>query len=129
MNSITTEEEQAISGIALQLEEIFEHSEQAVYIYMDDINKVCNGTFATMLGYKSPKEWAAVKENFPDAFVSRKSQHTLISTYQAAMARFVGGTIQVTWKTKDGREVPTKTMLVPIRYGNQTMALHFIEEV
>jgi len=116
-----------LAAVAEQLSEVIDGSHQSVYIYLDDINKVCNRRFASLLGYKSPREWAIVKENFPDAFVSRQSQRTLISAYQDAMSKFVASTIKVTWKSKDGREVDTTTILVPFAYRGHTMALHFIE--
>jgi carbohydrate-binding DOMON domain-containing protein len=115
-----------LKGIHEQLADIFEGSEQAVYIYLDDINKACNKRFATMLGYSSPKEWAAVRESFPEAFVSSKDQTKLVSTYQKAMNSSVGSTIKVTWKKKSGGEVPTTTILVPIAFEGHKMALHFI---
>jgi hypothetical protein len=79
-----------------------------------------------MLGYSSPREWAAVKESFPEAFVSRKDQAKLVSTYQAATERLVGATISISWRKKNGGDVPTTTILVPIVFGGHRMALHFI---
>jgi hypothetical protein len=117
-----------ISGVADQLGDVLENSEQSVYVYLDDVNKVCNRNFSSLLGYSSPKEWSEVEENFPDAFVSRRSQQTLVSTYQAAVTKFVGSTIEVAWKRKDGKEVDTTTILVPIVYDGHAMALHFIDE-
>lgn len=115
-----------LEGVHEQFSDIFEGSEQAVYIYLDDMTKVCNKRFATMLGYSSPKEWAAVRESFPEAFVSSKDQTKLASTYQKAMNRSVGSTIKVTWKKKGGGEVTTTTILVPIAFEGHKMALHFI---
>lgn len=106
--------------------DILDESEQSVYIYLDDANKVCNKRFATLLGYDSPRDWAAVKENFPEAFVSPKDRRTLVSTYQKAMTSLVGSTISIRWKKKGGSEVPTTTILVPIIHGGHRMALHFI---
>jgi hypothetical protein len=115
-----------ITSVRQQLSAIFENSEQCVYIYLDDTNKVCNEKFASLLGYGSAKEWAAVKENFPDVFVSKNSQRTLIDAYQSAMQKFVGSQNNVTWKTKTGKDVKTTTILVPIVYDGVAMALHFI---
>ncbi len=97
-----------------------------MYIYLDDDNKVCNSNFAELLGYKSPNEWAKIRGNFPDLFVAKKSQKTLVSAYQNAMEKMVGSTISVTWKKKNGDEIETTTMLVPIAYDGHPMALHFI---
>jgi len=109
-----------------QFADIFDESEQSVYIYLDDVNKVCNKRFASLLGYASPKEWAAVKQNFPEAFVSRKDRAKLVSTYQKVVSTLVGSTISLRWMKKSGEEVPTTTILVPIVFEGHRMALHFI---
>ena len=118
--------QEIISKVRDQLAEVFDASEQCVYIYLDDMNKVCNKKFATLLGYPSPNEWASVKENFPEAFISPKDRRTQVSTYQKAMTDLVGSTISVSWRKKHGGEVPTTTILVPIVYDGHRMALHFI---
>lgn len=119
-------DQEVISGVRKQLDRIFSSSTQCVYIYYDDPYKVCNKNFATLLGYSSPEEWSAVKENFPDAFVSKESQTTLINAYRTAMEKFVGSVNKVTWKTKAGKPIPTTTILVPIMYDGESMALHYI---
>jgi hypothetical protein len=115
-----------IKRVREQFSDIFDESEQSIYIYLDDINKVCNKRFASLLGYASPKEWAAVKENFPEAFVSPKDRQTLISAYQKAVSGLVGSTVSVRWKKKGGGEAATTTILVPIVLEGHRMALHFI---
>ena len=62
--------EELIQGISRQMKSILEDSQQAIYIYLDDIHKVCNEKFASLMGYGSPEEWAKVKESF-EAFVER----------------------------------------------------------
>jgi len=106
--------------------DIFEESDQSVYVYLDDVNKACNKRFASLLGYTSPKEWAAVKENFPEAFVSPRDRRTLVSAFQDAMNKLTGSTISIKWKKKAGGEVPTTTILVPIIVDGHRLALHFI---
>jgi hypothetical protein len=121
--------DQVILGVYEQLSDVFENSAQSIYIYLDDKHKVCNGKFAALLGYATPNEWAAVGENFPDAFVSKDSQKTLISAYQASMEKFVGSVNNISWKTKTGRDVRTSTILVPIVYEGHAMALHFVSQM
>jgi hypothetical protein len=118
--------EEVIAGAADRLKEIFDKSRRSVYPYLDDLQKKCNQAFASLLGYRSPKEWSDVWETFPEAFVAAKSPQTLISAYQVAITNFLGSTIDVTWKRKDGKEVSTTTILVPIAFDGHTMALHFI---
>lgn len=120
--------EDVIKKVRDQLADIFDESEQSVYIYLDDLNKVCNDPFAKLLGYGSPEEWAGVKENFPEAFVSPQDRQRLVSTYQKAVDNLIGSTISVRWRKKKGGEVPTTTMLVPMIFEGHRMALHFITQ-
>jgi hypothetical protein len=120
--------EALVSGLLKQMKEIFENSEQAMYLYLDDVHKACNKRFADLLGYESPKAWAAGDEPFPLAFVASKSRRTLVSAYQDAMERFVGSTIDVTWQAKSGRTVESQVILVPIAYEGHLFALHFITQ-
>jgi len=109
-----------------QLADIFEKSDQSVYVYLDEKNKLCNKRFALLLGFASPSEWAAVKEDFAETFVSPKDRGTLVSAYQDAMDKLVGSTVSISWKKKGGKEVSTTTMLVPIVFEGHKMALHYI---
>ena len=118
--------EDILKGMYGQLKGLFDTSDQAMYIYQDDSKKACNDKFASMLGYGSAEEWAAVEENFPTAFVSEKSQNTLIGAYQDAMEKGTGASIEVEWKKKSKGTVRTNVILVPIEYGGHRMALHFV---
>jgi PAS domain-containing protein len=117
--------EQLIAGISEQMKAILDGSQQAVYIYLDNIHKVCNAKFASMLGYSSPEDWAMVEDAF-EVFVDPSSQETLASTYQRAMEKFIPGTIKVTWKKKTGGTVASTVVLVPIAFEDHLFALHFI---
>ncbi len=118
--------EELIEGISKQMKGILDSSEQAIYIYLDDIHKVCNGKFASLLGYPSPEEWAKVVGSFPELFVERSSQETLVTAYQQAMERMIPANIKVTWKKKSGGNISTSVVMVPITYDNHLFALHFI---
>lgn len=115
-----------LSELATELEPLLEESKQAIYVYLDDGNKVCNEKFAALLGYDSAAEWAEVEGSFPVLFVDEKSQDTLIETFQKAMQDLTASTITVHWKKKSGGTVETTVMLVPISYKNHVFALHFV---
>jgi carbohydrate-binding DOMON domain-containing protein len=117
--------EELIEGISKQMKGILDFSEQAVYIYLDDIHKVCNGKFASLLGYGLPEDWANVEDSF-EAFVDRSSQEILASAYHQAMEKLIPANISVTWKKKSGGTVATSVVLVPIAYNGHYFALHFI---
>ncbi len=108
--------------------EVLETSEQGVYVYLDDVHKLCNARFAGMLGYASPADWARVQRPFPDAFVAVQSHEALISAYQDAMERRIGSAFSATWKRQSGEGVDTQVILVPIAYQGHLLALHFVDE-
>lgn len=118
--------EAIMKGVREQFADIFDESEQSVYVYLDDANKACNKRFASLLGYASPKEWAKVERSFPEVFVQPKDRRTLVKAYESAMNSLVGSAISIIWKKKRGGEVSTTTILVPIVYEGHRMALHFI---
>ena len=109
-------------------QEIFDSSDQGIYAFLDDDSRICNEKFATMLGYKSSKEWSSVDTNgsFPDAFVAEGSQQTLVNAYQNAMESGTSATFQVTWKKKNKELVKTTVIIVPIMYQGHLLALHFV---
>jgi len=117
--------EELIEGISKQMKSILDSSDQAIYIYLDDIHKVCNGKFASLLGYRSPEEWTKVEDSFTE-FVDRSSQETLVKAYNLAMEKFIPSTIKVTWKKKSGGTVATSVVMVPIAYDDHIFALHYI---
>jgi hypothetical protein len=117
--------EELIAGISKQMKSILDSSHQAVYIYLDDIHKVCNIKFASLLGYRSPEEWAK-DENLLEATVERSSQETLVNAYNQATEKFIASNIKVTWKKKSGGTVATSVVLVPIAYNDHIFALHFV---
>jgi PAS domain-containing protein len=118
--------QELIAGISRQMRSILDSSQQAVYIYLDDIHKICNDKFAALLGYKSPEEWAMVEDSFPQVFVDPGSQETLVNAYNQAMEKLIPASIKVTWKKKSGGTVATSVVLVPIAYEAHIFALHFI---
>jgi hypothetical protein len=120
---------EVVQGVRDQLSSMFENSDQSIYIYLDDMHKVCNEKFSSLLGYSSPVEWAGVEKNFPEAFVLKESQKTLVGAYQNAMTKFIGSTNSITWKSKSGEPIRTTTILVPIAFKGHSLALHFISKL
>jgi hypothetical protein len=119
--------EELIGGAFEQLNEIFENSEQAIYLYLDDVHKVCNKKFASLLGYSSPDEWAMIEDPV-NATVASKSQETLVKAYRKAMEKMAGSAVKITWKKKNGGTADTTVIMVPIIYKDHLFALHFVSD-
>lgn len=116
-----------LGELASQLQPLLDSSDQAIYIYMDDENKVCNEKFASLLGYDSPEEWADVRDPFPMVFVDESSQDELIGAFQKGMQNMAASTFNVRWKKKSGGTADSTVILVPISYEGHLFALHFVE--
>jgi hypothetical protein len=89
--------EQLISGIAQQQKAILQDSNQAIYIYLDDVHKICNRKFSSMLGLKSPDEFAKV-EDMLNEFVDPKSQQAVVNAYQNTVNHGAGSTLGLSSK-------------------------------
>ncbi len=117
-----------MESVFSHVRKMFAQSDQAMYVYLDDLNKICNQKFATLLGYQSPEEWANLQEPFTSAFVDPKSQETLVTAYQNAMEKLMGSCIDIEWKKRSGKPVKTQVILVPFVFEDHLLALHFISE-
>ena len=127
MSSDQKHHEEVVYGLFRQLEEILNSSEQAIYIYLDDIHRICNDRFASLLGYDSSEEWTK-KEDFADLVADSKSLQNLNSAYQDAILKKIGSTINVKWKKKSKDTVETTVIIVPISYEQHLLTLQFISE-
>jgi PAS domain-containing protein len=120
--------QELISGIAEQLELILEKSKQAVYIYLDDVHKVCNENFAKMLGYKSAKEWADTEA--PLADVIEEDQKAVISAYQRAVEKFMADSLDVAMRNvKNNKLVKTRMIVAPMAYQGHIFSIHFLNQL
>ena len=111
-----------------QLKEIFDLSEQAIYLYLDDTGKVCNKRFATMQGYASPEEWVIVEDPL-GAGVDKSGQAVVYSAYTRAMEKLSASKIEVKLKKKTGETFDTSIIMVPIAYQGHLFALHYIDQI
>jgi len=117
--------EELVKGLYDQMKPILEGSEQPIFIYLDDNHKACNSKFATMLGFRSPQEWAQLM-GFLDPHVVEKSQETLTTAYFDAMNKMKASTIQLTFKKKGGGTVEATMILVPMYFQGHMFAVHFV---
>jgi hypothetical protein len=131
VNFLTSERkhhEDLVNGFYSQLKEIFDSSEQAIYLYLDDNHKVCNKKFAELHGYTSPEDWAKV-ENPLEAGVDKDSQAAVVSAYSKAMEKLCASKIDVKLKKKSGETFDASIIMVPLAYLGHLFALHFIDQL
>lgn len=120
--------EELVKGLCEQMKTVLDVSEQPIFIYLDDNHKACNNKFSSLLGFKSPQEWAAV-EGFLEPYVAEKSRDTLMNAYWNAMKKMVASTSQITFVKKGGGEVNSTVVLVPLPFQGHLFAVHFLTNV
>jgi hypothetical protein len=125
MSSEQKHHEELVDGFYNQLKEIFDSSEQAIYLYLDDNHKVCNKKFAQMQGFSSPEEWAKV-DNPLEVGVEKSSQDVIVSAYKNALEKLIASKINVELKTRTGRFFNASVIMVPVAYQGHLFALHYI---
>lgn len=116
-----------VEELSKQLKTLFENSDQAIYLYLDDTHKACNKKFSDLLGYKSPEDWQ--KNEYPVDDVAEEDQENTINAYMLASKKYHASTIRASVKKKDGSKVKTEVMFTPITYKGETFVLHFLTPI
>jgi hypothetical protein len=120
--------EELLNGITQEMKPILEKSGQAIYIYLDDSHKVCNKNFSDLLGYKSPKEWAAIEAPLSD--VIEADQQNVIDAYMKASEKMVASAVEVNFKNiKTSKIVKTKMLIAPVGHAGHIFTAHFLNKI
>ena len=105
---------------------VLESSKDAVYLWLDDQNMVCNDKCARLWGYKSPAEWAKAGA-FLDTLVAAPDQEMFANNYQTHIGNLAGPVrFKFKAKKKDGTTFAAETDMIPISYGGHAVAYHFV---
>jgi PAS domain-containing protein len=119
--------EEAIEWASKELRDIMERSEHGIYIYACDTHTVCNEKFAKMLGLGSPEEWGSADgESLVDKYLAPASAAKVVDAYWQAMEDRLPSSVDVTLRPKGGGRLRANIVLLPFRYKDQDLALHFI---
>jgi hypothetical protein len=120
--------EELINGISEQLALILKKSKQAVYIYLDDTHKVCNEKFASLLGYKSAKDWAAI--HMPLSDVDEADQDRVVAAYENATDKFMASSLDIALRNiKTNKLIKARMIIVPMVYMGHVFAIHFLSQI
>jgi len=120
--------ETLIKGIAKEQKPILDKSGQAVYIYLDDPHKICNKKFATLLGYKTVKEW--VDNETPLDDVIEKDQSKVVEAFTRAWEKLEASSLTATLKNvKTGDLIKARLFVAPLVYEGHVFVIHFVENI
>jgi hypothetical protein len=120
--------EDLVKGIMEQMKPVLEKSSQGIYLYLDDSHKVCNKKFADMLGYKSPKEWAATEAPLSD--VIEADQDAVIKAYMDASEKMTAGAVEVRFKNiKTEKTTKVRMIIAPVGFGGHVFTAHYLSKI
>lgn len=120
--------EDLVKGITAQLKPVFAKSEQAIYIYLDDVHKACNRKLAQLLGYKSAREWAKMEAPLSD--VVEDDQQAVIAAYERASERMVASALEVRVRNiQTGETIKTRMIMAPVSFSGEIFVIHFLSPV
>ena len=123
-----SEPEDIIRELAEQFRSIMEQSPDGVYLWLDETHKVCNERLAKLFGF-TIEQWSATQP-FLDNFVAEEDRRMFSWNYHnrvAALAFPV--TFRFRGMRKDGSTFPAETDMIPISYGGEALAYHFVRQV
>lgn len=125
---MTKSPSEALEGLARNLQPIFDHSSDGVYIWFDETVKTCNDRLAKLFGY-TVAEWEATTD-FAHTFVADEDRGPYVWNYQN---RVHGKTVPTTFRfkglRKDGSTFDAETDMIPLAYEGHVVAYHFVREV
>ena len=123
-----SEPEDIIRELAKQFRPVMEQSPDGGYLWLDETHKVCNERLAKLFGF-TVEQWSATQP-FLDNFVAEEDRRMFSWNYHnrvAALAFPV--TFRFRGMRKDGSTFPAETDMIPISYGGEAVAYHFVRQV
>ncbi|MHC1784580.1 MAG: PAS domain-containing protein [Anaerolineaceae bacterium] len=127
-NQPEADHELMLREMADQFGPLFERSPLGVYLYVDDIHKICNQHMARMHGM-TVEEWRSAP-TFLDDFIVEEDREMYARHYQHNVA---GLSHPVTFEfrglRKDGSSFKAETDMIPLCWQGHPVAYHFVREV
>ena len=111
-----------------QFQPMFKNSSDGIYLYLDEVHKVCNERLAAMFGL-TVAEWEAM-EGFVNKHAAERDQAMIVDNFQRHIhesltpARFRFKAIR-----KDGSTFTAETDMIPLPWRGEMVAFHFVREV
>jgi len=119
---------QILRELKEQFKPLFQNSQEGVYLYIDEVHKICSEKFARMFGL-TVKEWEEM-EGFVNKHAVEKDQELIINNYHSHIHQsLTPAHFQATVIRKDGSKFKVEIDMIPIPWRGEVLALHFFREV
>jgi PAS domain-containing protein len=119
---------EVLEALADHFRPLMEHSPDGVYLWLDEMHKVCNERLAALFGC-TVQEWCAVP-SFLASFIAEDDQENYGWHYQQHVARLAYPvTFRFRGRRKDGTAFAAETDMIPISFAGHAVAYHFVRRV
>jgi PAS domain S-box-containing protein len=119
------EHERILKELAEHFKPLFEQSPEGIYLYLDEVHKICNQRFAAMFGL-TVEEWQGM-DGFVNKHVADRDQDMMIRSYHEHIhqsltpARFRMQAVR-----KDKTKFNVEVDMIPLPWRGEMVALHFV---
>lgn len=111
-----------------QFRPMLDKSPEGIYVYIDEVHKICNERLARMFGL-SVLEWEDM-EGFVNRHVAEGDQDKVIETYHRHIHQeLTSARLQARGVRKDGSTFAFEMDMIPFPWRGEMLALHFVREV
>jgi PAS domain S-box-containing protein len=111
-----------------QMQPMFDKSPEGIYLYIDEVHKICNQRFARMFGL-TVDEWEKM-EGFVNSHAAESDQEMIVRNYQKHIQ---GDMTPVRFRfkgvRKDRSTFNCELDMIPFPWRGEMLALHFAREV
>ena len=127
-DAVRMEHGDIMQELAEQFQPVFQNSPDGVYLWLDEIHKVCNERLARMFGL-TVEEWRDTQP-FLGSFVAEEDQELFSWNYQNRVATSAFPvTFRFRGRRKDGSTFAAETDMVPLTWRGHPVAYHFVREI
>ena len=117
-----------LKEISEQFQPLFQKSPDGIYIYIDEVHKICSERFAKMFGL-TVAEWEAM-EGFVNKHAAPEDQALVIDSYQEHIHQtLTPARFRIKALRKDGSSFKAEVDMIPFPWHGEMLALHFVREV
>ncbi len=111
-----------------QFQPLFEKSPDGIYLYIDEVHKICNERFASMFGLTVP-EWEAM-EGFVNKHAAPEDQEMIVEAYNKHIHRSLTPIrFQAKAIRKNGTRFKAEFDMIPFPWRGEMIAFHFVSEI
>jgi PAS domain-containing protein len=122
------EHQAMLKELAMQFQPLFERSPDGIYLYIDEVHKICSSGFAKMLGLAA-EEWQAM-EGFVEKHVAQPDQELIVRNYHQHIHQLLTPVrFRMQAVRKDHSTFAAEVDMIPFPYKGEMLALHFVREV